>query len=90
MTKPHVKLFIPGPVEVSEDTFDAMCQPMIGHRGTGFSGPVRCDPAQTTADPLHEKPRFHFHIVGVGSDGSIGSQSRRKEGAELLLRGVLR
>ncbi len=36
MTKPHVKLFIPGPVEVSEDTFQAMSQPMIGHRGSGF------------------------------------------------------
>jgi aspartate aminotransferase-like enzyme len=36
MMKPHVKLFIPGPVEVSEDTFQAMSQPMIGHRGTGF------------------------------------------------------
>lgn len=36
MTTPHVKLFIPGPIEVSPDTFDAMCQPMIGHRGTGF------------------------------------------------------
>ena len=34
--KPHVKLFIPGPVEVSEDTFHAMSQPMIGHRGSGF------------------------------------------------------
>ncbi len=36
MTTPHVKLFIPGPVEVSEETFRAMSQPMIGHRGTGF------------------------------------------------------
>ncbi len=36
MTRSHVKLFIPGPVEVSEDTFRAMSQPMIGHRGTGF------------------------------------------------------
>src|SRR3989442_1263720 len=36
MGKAHVKLFIPGPVEVSEDTFAAMSQPMIGHRGTGF------------------------------------------------------
>ena len=32
----HVKLHIPGPVEVSEKTFRAMCQPMIGHRGQGF------------------------------------------------------
>jgi aspartate aminotransferase-like enzyme len=32
----HVKLHIPGPVEVSEKTFHAFCQPMIGHRGQGF------------------------------------------------------
>jgi aspartate aminotransferase-like enzyme len=36
MSKPHVKLHIPGPIEVSDDTFAAMSQPMIGHRGTGF------------------------------------------------------
>jgi aspartate aminotransferase-like enzyme len=33
---PHVKLHIPGPVEVSEKTFRALCSPMIGHRGQGF------------------------------------------------------
>lgn len=32
----HVKLHIPGPVEVSPATFQAFCQPMIGHRGQGF------------------------------------------------------
>ena len=32
----HVKLHIPGPVEVSEKTFRAFCFPMIGHRGQGF------------------------------------------------------
>jgi aspartate aminotransferase-like enzyme len=32
----HVKLHIPGPVEVSEKTFQALCRPMIGHRGQGF------------------------------------------------------
>src|SRR5579863_3570974 len=32
----RVKLHIPGPVEVSEKTFRAFCQPMIGHRGQGF------------------------------------------------------
>ncbi len=32
----HVKLHIPGPVEVSEKTFRAFCQPMIGHRSQGF------------------------------------------------------
>lgn len=32
----HVKLHIPGPVEVSPKTYTALCQPMIGHRGQGF------------------------------------------------------
>src|SRR6202522_3240767 len=32
----HVKLHIPGPVEVSAKTFSAFCSPMIGHRGQGF------------------------------------------------------
>ena len=32
----HVKLHIPGPVEVSEKTFRAFASPMIGHRGQGF------------------------------------------------------
>jgi len=32
----HVKLHIPGPVEVSEKTFKAFSKPMIGHRGQGF------------------------------------------------------
>src|SRR5580704_9173829 len=32
----HIKLHIPGPVEVSEKTFRAFCTPMIGHRGQGF------------------------------------------------------
>ena len=30
------KLFIPGPVQVSEKTFAAMCRPMIGHRSGDF------------------------------------------------------
>src|SRR5499433_2063723 len=32
----HVKLHIPGPVEVSEKTFRAFSSPMIGHRGQEF------------------------------------------------------
>jgi aspartate aminotransferase-like enzyme len=32
----HVKLHIPGPVEVSDKTFRAFCTPMLGHRGQGF------------------------------------------------------
>lgn len=30
------KLFIPGPVDISPETYQAMCQPMIGHRGGDF------------------------------------------------------
>ena len=33
---PHVKLFSPGPVEVSEKTLAAMARPLIGHRGGEF------------------------------------------------------
>jgi aspartate aminotransferase-like enzyme len=32
----HVKLHIPGPLEVSAKTFKEFCSPMIGHRGQGF------------------------------------------------------
>src|SRR6266576_3849922 len=32
----HVKLHIPGPVEVSEKTFRVFSSPMIGHRGQGY------------------------------------------------------
>lgn len=33
----HKKLFIPGPVEVSPDTLQAMAKPMIGHRASEYS-----------------------------------------------------
>lgn len=33
----HKRLFIPGPVEVSEDTLKAVAAPMIGHRAPEFS-----------------------------------------------------
>ncbi len=30
------KLFIPGPIDVSPETYAAMSRPMIGHRGKDF------------------------------------------------------
>jgi aspartate aminotransferase-like enzyme len=36
MQSNHVKLFIPGPIEVSEKTYRALCEPMIGHRSGDF------------------------------------------------------
>ena len=38
---PHDKLFIPGPVEVSEKTLAAFARPMIGHRGEAFKSLYR-------------------------------------------------
>jgi len=38
---PHDKLFIPGPVEVSEKTLAAFSRPMIGHRGEDFKNLYR-------------------------------------------------
>lgn len=38
---PHDKLFIPGPVEVSEITWAAFSRPMIGHRGEDFKNLYR-------------------------------------------------
>jgi aspartate aminotransferase-like enzyme len=35
-TNDHIKLYIPGPIEVSPETFAAMTQPMIGHRSADF------------------------------------------------------
>jgi len=32
----HIRLYIPGPVEVSPATYQAMSRPMIGHRGGAF------------------------------------------------------
>jgi len=39
--QPHDKLFIPGPVEVSERTWAAFSRPMIGHRGDDFENLYR-------------------------------------------------
>jgi len=38
---PHDKLFTPGPVEVSEKTWEAFRRPMIGHRGEDFKNLYR-------------------------------------------------
>jgi aspartate aminotransferase-like enzyme len=38
---PHNKLFIPGPVEVSEKTWEAFSRPLIGHRSEDFKNLYR-------------------------------------------------
>ncbi|MGI9243574.1 MAG: pyridoxal-phosphate-dependent aminotransferase family protein [Verrucomicrobiales bacterium] len=37
MSDNHIRLYIPGPVEVSKKTFRAMCHPMVGHRSGDFA-----------------------------------------------------
>ncbi|CAI9085175.1 alanine--glyoxylate aminotransferase family protein [Candidatus Methylacidiphilum fumarolicum] len=37
----HIKLFIPGPTEVSKKTFEAFASPMIGHRSKDFQALYR-------------------------------------------------
>ncbi|MEM9481846.1 MAG: alanine--glyoxylate aminotransferase family protein [Verrucomicrobiota bacterium] len=37
MSKDHIHLFIPGPVEVSPETYEAMSHPMVGHRSGDFA-----------------------------------------------------
>jgi aspartate aminotransferase-like enzyme len=32
----HIKLFIPGPIEVRQEVLDAQSKPMIGHRSADF------------------------------------------------------
>ena len=76
MTKPHIKLFIPGPVEVSEDTFQAMSQPMIGHRGSGFQ-----DLYAALQPKLHKllytKNPVFLSINGSMSASAVASKPRR-------------
>ena len=36
MNGDHIKLYIPGPIEVSQETYKAMGAPMIGHRSKDF------------------------------------------------------
>lgn len=36
LTTPHARLHIPGPVEISAETYAAMATPMIGHRSKDF------------------------------------------------------
>ena len=58
------KLFIPGPIAVSEKTLRAMSQPMIGHRSTDFvalynSMQPELQALMFTKDPVYLSPAAH-------------------------------
>src|SRR5258705_10069313 len=62
----HVKLHIPGPVEVSEKTFRAFCSPMIGHRGQGFKD------LYAKIQPQLQQLLFTKQLVYLGTSSAWG------------------
>jgi aspartate aminotransferase-like enzyme len=62
----HVKLHIPGPVEVSEKTFKAFCSPMIGHRGQGFKD------LYAKIQPQLQQLLFTKQLVYLGTSSAWG------------------
>jgi aspartate aminotransferase-like enzyme len=62
----HVKLHIPGPVEVSEKTFRAFCSPMIGHRGQGFKD------LYARIQPQLQKLLYTKQLVYLGTSSAWG------------------
>jgi aspartate aminotransferase-like enzyme len=62
----HVKLHIPGPVEVSEKTFRAFCTPMIGHRGQGFKD------LYARIQPQLQQLLYTQHLVYISTSSAWG------------------
>jgi aspartate aminotransferase-like enzyme len=73
------KLFIPGPVAVSEKTLRAMAQPMIGHRSTDFVALYQSiQPALQalfyTKDPVYLSTSSAWGVM----EGSVRNLTRKK------------
>src|SRR6202142_4660836 len=62
----HVKLHIPGPVEVSEKTFKAFRKPMIGHRGQGFKD------LYAKIQPQLQQLLYTRHLVYISTSSAWG------------------
>lgn len=73
------KLFIPGPIAVSEKTLRAMAQPMIGHRSTDFVAlyqSIQTDLQALfyTADPVYVSTSSAWGVM----EGSIRNLTQKK------------
>lgn len=73
------KLFIPGPIAVSEKTLRAMAQPMIGHRSTDFVALYQSIQPDLqalfyTTDPVYISTSSAWGVM----EGSIRNLTRRK------------
>ena len=85
----HVKLFIPGPVEVSPDTYAAMSAPMIGHRSKDFQDLyAEIQPKLQTLFGTKQQVYISTSSAWGVMEGSH-PQPGEEEGAQLLLRRVL-
>jgi len=76
---PHTRLYIPGPVEVSEKTFRAFASPMIGHRGSDFKAlyhriQPRLQELFGTSQPVFLSTSSAWGVM----EGSIRNLVRRK------------
>mgnify|MGYP003855877127 CR=1 FL=1 len=75
----HVKLHIPGPVEVSAKTFQAMTQPMIGHRGQGFKDLYgRIQPQLQSMLSTQQRIYLSTSSAWGVMEGALRSVTRRK------------
>ena len=63
------KLFIPGPVAVSEKTLRAMAQAMIGHRSSDFVALYKSIQPGPAGPLLHEGPGLPVHQQRLGHHG---------------------
>jgi aspartate aminotransferase-like enzyme len=73
------KLFIPGPIAVSEKTLRAMAQPMIGHRSTDFVALYQSiqpglQSLMFTADPVYISTSSAWGVM----EGSIRNLTQKK------------
>ncbi len=75
----HIKLHIPGPVEVSEKTFKAFCQPMIGHRGQAFKDLVaKVQPQLQTLLGTKQLPYLSTSSAWGVMEGSLRNLTQKK------------
>ena len=89
MTK-RIKLFIPGPVEVSPKTLAAMTGPMIGHRSADFKALYRSiypglQQLFQTRQPVFLSTSSAWGVM----EGAIRNLVK-KGGPELHVRGIFR